>query len=234
MTWTPLPPDAIPDPDTLLGHLEPGPGEGDTAYILPEDLAAIVTALLSIDAAAAAAVQAALTSTDGLVLENRNALSAYIGLVGNPHAIAVHTDLVGVVRDLMARVTALEGAEPPAAVTPDATLLVDKYGGSFLRVRFVQGDYPLVSLPAGANVQFALAPTAGSGGEPFADTAAIRAGSYGATWWDDSGSLGKVTTTAGADISGTALAGWIDEARVARVTSGTDGTHPWLHVEALL
>jgi hypothetical protein len=218
MTWSPDP--APPEPDVILGHLERGPDEGAAGYIEPADLSAITSALLSRDE---------LTSGD---------LRHVRRLLGDVHVLTPKS-LTDYVAALEARVAALESGEaaPPILPSPEGKVIVDRYGGTFVRAFFRQTDWPTLTLTDGLDhwVTFDLARPGGPNGEVFADTAALRDMAAGATWYDVGGSLGKMSAVTGADIGSPALATWIDEQRMARVSHsvGTDG-HPHLTVHELL
>jgi hypothetical protein len=140
--------------------------------------------------------------------------------IGDPHAVATHTDLVGYIGEIDARVAAIEHTpEPPTA---SSTLFVDLYGGSFTRVM-------ASSVTAPTNVSVALATTPGPNGAVFATLGDIAG--QGAVWADFGGTLGKVKTADGSDVLGAALKEWIRKEAVLSVHKDTDPAHPNLIVD---
>jgi hypothetical protein len=158
------------------------------------------------------------------------ALDAARFALGDLSHMAVHGSVATLLDDLEARMAVLEAAIPP---TTEGTLTVDKYSGNFLRVRWVPADNPPLPLTDGSvhYIKLALATTDDAGGVHFATTAELRAMNAGATWFDNMGTLGKVVGSTGADITGNAIASYIDADRILTVTfDGTDSAHPKLVV----
>jgi hypothetical protein len=118
----------------------------------------------------------------------------------------------------------------PLQPSPEGTVVVDRYSGTFVRARAEGVDFT-----GGAAHPFAvgLAATAGPGGALLADTAELRA-MGGAVWWDQGGALGKVYTAGGAELMAPELADMIDAGAVAHGTldTTTDPTHPALRLSA--
>jgi hypothetical protein len=158
------------------------------------------------------------------------ALDAAKVALGDLTHMNVHGSVAYLLDDLERRMAALEGLIPP---TSEGILKVDNYGGGFLRVRWIQSDNPTLPLLDGAehNITLALATTDEAGGVHFPTTAELRAMNAGGSWFDNAGSLGKVTGSTGGDVSGNAIAGYIDESRILTVKyDATDPAHAKLIV----
>jgi hypothetical protein len=124
----------------------------------------------------------------------------------------------------------LPSGDPVHAAPPSEGLVeADKYGGTFLRVRATT-----VNLADGLEhpFTFALAHTAGPGGETFRNLQELRS-MAGAVWYDVGGTLGKAYAVTGAELSPAALADRIQSGELVYGRSGTgaDG-HPELHLTA--
>jgi hypothetical protein len=109
---------------------------------------------------------------------------------------------------------------------PEGELLIDLYGGSFVRVR------PSFALVQGTETWLApvLATEAGPGGATIPDLAALRGYGHTATWYDVGGSLGKMTTGSGNDVWPSDLATWMDhgQAMLVRDEAPAADGHPHL------
>jgi hypothetical protein len=141
--------------------------------------------------------------------------------IGDPHAVATHTDLVTFVGEIDQRLGAIEHTpEPPVATS---TLFVDNYSNGFTRVT-------AGSVTGSTNVSVALATAPGPGGAVFPTLGDIPG--QAAVWADFGGSLGKVKTADGTDVMGQALKEWIRKEAVLTVHKDTsDAAHPNLIVD---
>lgn len=119
-----------------------------------------------------------------------------------------------------------EGAAVPTP-NPELDVLVDRYSGSFVRIRASSAV-----LEDGATHPFriVLGP-AGPGGAVFASTAELRAmGASSPAWYDANGTLGKVRDQGGRDVMAPTIADAVDRGLVAfgHLDKTTDPTHPAL------
>jgi hypothetical protein len=147
--------------------------------------------------------------------------------IGDPRAVSVHTDLVGYISELDARVGAVEATT--VEIAADLHLFVDKYDPNYICVR---AD----ALPAGSqDIDLALATTPGTNGQIYPDLAAISGGA--AVWASMESSpgnfkLGRMQTSDGANVYGSTLKEWIRRASVLTVhQNNTDPANPVLVVD---
>jgi hypothetical protein len=155
----------------------------------------------------------------------RNALDGLHAEVGDPHVVSPSESLSTFVSHLDGRVSALEHTVTPP--TPQARLLVDNYGGGFVRAS--AGAVTATPVP----VDFALATTPGPNGAVYPNLAAVPAGA--AVWADFNGTLGKVKTSSGVDVMSDALKTWITkQAIVTVVRDDSDAAHPVLVVSEVV
>jgi hypothetical protein len=244
MPFVPTPPGQLPDPDVIKSWLDQEAGEAAEGYITPDDLKDVVQALASYDVAVQ---QAAITHTDDAitavrgdltlmandVLANTQATATLNTEIGNIHLIG-QADLVSAIIALDARIAAIEALDitpqPPAPPTSEGEVVIDKYSGSFIRGRAGTG----LDLSDGLDhwFIFALATTAGPGGEVYASIDDIpQQGS--AVWFDDGGQLGHVKAVTGADLMSNSLINYMrgstnHGARLCRgrLDKVTDPAHP--------
>jgi hypothetical protein len=222
MTWTPTPPGEIPSPDVILGHLAPAPTEGPEGYITPEDLAAIVSALMSTDAMD----RADLSQFASDFLDFTQA----VGDVSLVDVGVPEHDLVHWLIELAGRVAALEALAGSDVEVPvaEASLEVDMYGGSFVRLRDTAGVLADGELHI---VNTKLATVAGPGGEVIQPNPGVPAGNSG-VWFDNNGSLGGVVGATGTPITQTTLRNWVKypDQYLQWVSLDVSGEHPVLTV----
>jgi hypothetical protein len=121
-------------------------------------------------------------------------------------------------------VTATPTPGGPILPEADLHLQVDKYSGSYIRVR------PAPDNPT--TVDFVLATTPGPGGVIYPALADIQGGA--AVWADFNGQLGRLNMADHTSIYGSTLKEWIRKGSVFEVTKDavTDPTHPNLLVGA--
>jgi hypothetical protein len=244
MPFVPTPPGQLPDPDTIKTWLDPESGEGAEGYITPADLKDVVQALASYDAAVQqaaidhadagdASLQTNLGDMAMDVIANTDATALLATEIGNIHLIG-QADLVAAILSLDARIAAIEALDitpqPPAPPTSEGEVVIDKYSGSFIRGRAGTG----LDLSDGLDhwFIFALATTAGPGGEAYASIDDIpQQGS--AVWFDDGGQLGHVKAVTGADLMSNSLINYMrgstnHGARLCRgrLDKTTDPAHP--------
>jgi hypothetical protein len=142
--------------------------------------------------------------------------------IGDPRAVAAHTDLVGFISEVDQRLSLIEVTE---AVAAERRLFVDKYSTNFIRVMVVPptGPWP-------AKVDFALAETPGVNGTVYPDLASIPGGA--AVWADFNGELGRLKMADGSAVYGSTLKEWIRKGTIATVRrDDTDPAKPNLVVE---
>jgi hypothetical protein len=139
--------------------------------------------------------------------------------IGQPAAVTVHTDLVTYIGQVDARVAALEHSpEPPIA---DAHLVVDNYGGGFIR---------LLNPPDAGTIDVALATVPGPNGAIYPTLGDIPGAA--AVWVDYGGTLGKAKTAIGADVLGSTLKEWIRRQSILTIHKDTtDPAHPAMVVD---
>jgi hypothetical protein len=228
--WTPTPQAQLPDPNAVKAMLDPELGEGTDGYISPDDIKDVIQALASYD-----------FWMQDQVISNLNVLSLLAQEIGNIHILG-QPDLVTAIHALEARVIALENdpgtQAPPPAPTSEGEVVIDKYSGSFIRARAGTG----LDLSDGQDhwFVFALATTAGTGGEVYASVDDIpQQGS--AVWFDDGGHLGHVKAVTGADLMSNSLINYMTGSTThgARLCRGrldktTDPAHPNLLLQEVL
>jgi hypothetical protein len=121
----------------------------------------------------------------------------------------------------------LPDGNPTPSPDPELELLVDRYSGSFVRIRASSA-----ALADGASHPFVvkLATAPGPGGAVFASTTELRGmGGSSPAWWDQDGTLGKVRDQGGRDVFAPRIADTIDSGLVAwGHLDRTDPTHPAL------
>jgi hypothetical protein len=155
----------------------------------------------------------------------RNAVDGLHTEVGDPHVVSPSESLSTFVSHLDGRVSALEHTVTPP--TPQLRLLVDNYGGGFVRAS--AGAVTATPVP----VDFALATTPGPNGAVYPNLAAVPAGA--AVWADFNGTLGKVKTSSGVDVMSDALKTWITKAAIVTVAQDdSDAAHPVLVVSEVV
>jgi hypothetical protein len=118
---------------------------------------------------------------------------------------------------------------PPVDPNPvDATLNVDLYGGSFVRLM----TDPVLDDLAPHWVYAAMATTPGPNGEVIPYTVALHTYGSAAVWFDHGGQLGHVRTNMGVDLTANNLARYIEDNRrlEVQVDTTTDPAHPLLHI----
>jgi hypothetical protein len=148
--------------------------------------------------------------------------------IGDAHAVATHTDLVGYIGEVEERLSAVEGTQEvaPAAFTLDVDKYVPAGGATYLRVTATQVTGP-------TTVTMVLATTPGVEGEVYPDIADITGGH--AVWADFGGALGRVQTTGNVNVYGSALKEWIRKGAILTVhRDDTDPAHPNLVVDRIV
>jgi hypothetical protein len=144
--------------------------------------------------------------------------------IGDPGAVAAHTDLVGFIGEIDQRLAAIEVTD---AIEADRHLFVDKYSGSFTRVMVVPPDGPWP-----AKVDFALATVPGVNGAVYPDLGSIAGGA--AVYADFAGTLGRLYMSDDTGVYGSTLKEWIRKGSIATVhRDDTDPAHPKLVVEKI-
>lgn len=144
--------------------------------------------------------------------------------LGDLSGLHVYGGMDGFISDTEGKFGSILGHAPP---TVEATLQVDKYATSFVRV---MGD-ALLTDGAEHWVQFAVATTPGTNGEVFPNADAVSKMS-GNAWYDNNGSLGNVNGANGQGVSNLTLSNYILRRRTCRVKfdGTTDPSHPKLIV----
>jgi hypothetical protein len=126
--------------------------------------------------------------------------------------------------------TTIEEDGSPIPSTSEGLVEVDLYSGSFVRARATTVDLSDGNPHA---FTFALATVPGPGGAVIASVADLRSHG-GIAWFDNAGSLGKVHTLAGTEMTTDALADLVasGDLTVARLDLATDPGHPLLVLTA--
>jgi hypothetical protein len=143
-----------------------------------------------------------------------------------------YEDIIAMEKRLLARITGLEthtSAPAPSGPVIEGRMLVDKYSGSFVRVRAEAGLDITDGLDHWVTFHLATAGEVGPGGEAYPDVTAVTGS---AVWYDVNGSLGKVHGPTDLDISATPITNYIKGGRYCRVAHsvGAD-THPVLTIK---
>jgi hypothetical protein len=235
MAWTPTPPDDIPPPEVILGHMQPADTDPPTGYITPSDMESVIQALLSISHVIASQGSARVQEVEAAFNERLQNLQAEIGDPSLLQFGVPEHDLVHFLIRLEARLAALENAGTEIPVS-EGFLEVDNYNNGFIRVRDTAGILADGEVHA---VTMALATAAGPGGQVINDPPGVPSGTQ-PVWFDSGGNLGKVVGATGTDVNQTTLRNWVKYGNPAvpnyyllyvQVDDTTDPTHPRLVVQ---